>query len=178
MYVDQLQTFDNSDFRWHQISLGTFNFQAGNSGYVRLSDAPNNTNVDTIWFKYIGTKSPIPDIKVNGSDGPITLDQNDTLTITVSLNNNGQTDNADWWLAADCPYGLYFYTFDGWTADWVPAYQGRLFYLDSYELLTMAAVSELQPGTYTVYFGVDTNMDGDVTWDSLYYDSVVVNINE
>jgi len=42
----------------------------------------------------------------------------------------------------------------------------------------MAAVSELQPGTYTVYFGVDTNMDGDVTWDSLYYDSVVVNINE
>ena len=58
---------------------------------------------------YTGQPIPIPDIKVNGSDGPITLDQNDTLTITVSLNNNGITDNADWWLAADTPFGLYFY---------------------------------------------------------------------
>jgi len=41
---------------------------------------------------YTGQPMPIPDIKVNNSDGPITLYQNDTLTITVSLNNNGITD--------------------------------------------------------------------------------------
>ena len=118
---------------------------------------------------------PVPDIKVNNSDGPITLYQNDTLTITVSLNNNGITDNADWWLAADTPFGLYFFTFDGWTDAWVPGYQGPLFYLDSFEVLNMP-VSGLPAGTYTLYFGVDTVMDGDVTWDSVYYDTVEVNI--
>ena len=59
----------------------------------------------------------------------------------------------------------------------MPGYQGPLSYLDSFEVLTIP-VSGLPAGTYTLYFGVDTNMDGDVTWDSLYYDSVVVNINE
>jgi len=44
---------------------------------------------------------PIPDIKANNLDGPITLSQSDTAVITVTLDNNGRTDNADWWLAAD-----------------------------------------------------------------------------
>ena len=118
---------------------------------------------------------PVPDIKVNNSDGPITLYQNDTLTITVSLNNNGITEDADWWLAADTPFGLFFFTFDGWTDAWMPGYQSPLFYLDSFEVLNMP-VSGLPAGTYTLYFGVDTVMDGNVTWDSVYYDTVEVNI--
>jgi len=117
----------------------------------------------------------IPDIKANGSDGPVTLDQLDTLTVTVALDNNGITDNADWWLAADTPFGLFFFTFDGWTDAWMPGYQGPLSYLDSFEVLNMP-VSGLPAGTYTLYFGVDTVMDGDVTWDSVYYDTVEVNV--
>jgi len=123
----------------------------------------------------IGQPMPIPDIKVNGSDGPITLYQNDTLTITVSLNNNGITEDADWWLAADTPFGLYFYTFSGWVPYTEPAYQHALFYLPTYEVFS-TSVSWLQEGTYTFYFGVDTVMDGIITWDSLYYDTVEVNI--
>ena len=126
---------------------------------------------------YTGQLIPIPDIKVNGSDGPITLYQNDTLTITVSLNNNGITKDADWWLSAVTPlFDVFFYIRDeGWTGAWVPGYQGPLSYLDSFEVLTMP-VSGLRAGTYTLYFGVDTVMDGDVTWDSVYYDIVEVNI--
>ena len=77
---------------------------------------------------YTGQLVPIPDIKVNNSDGPITLYQNDALT--VSLNNNGITEDADWWLAADTPFDeVYFYTLDkGWTDAWVPGYQGPLSY--------------------------------------------------
>jgi len=122
-----------------------------------------------------------PDIKANDSDGPIIVGQSDPLSITVSLDNNDITDNADWWLAADTPSGLYFFTFNGWTTDWVPGYQGPLFYLDLLELLhgTPAEILPMNtPGTYTFYFGVDTVMDGDVTWDSLYYDNVVVNVTE
>jgi len=120
---------------------------------------------------------PIPDIKANGSDGPITLDQSDTISIIVALDNNGQTDNADWWLAADIPFGLFFFTFDGWTDAWVPGYQGPLSYLESFEVFSMP-VSGLPAGTYTLYFGVDTVIDGNVTWDSVYYDTVEVNITE
>ena len=126
---------------------------------------------------YTGHPIPIPDIKINGSDGPIKLNQSDTLTITVTLNNTGQTNNADWWLAADTPFGLFFFTFEGWTTTWVPGYQSPLFYLDSFEVFSMP-VSGLQAGTYTLYFGVDTVMDRNVTWDSAYYDTVVVNITE
>ncbi|MDL1965940.1 MAG: hypothetical protein LWW90_04595 [Candidatus Desulfofervidus auxilii] len=122
-------------------------------------------------------EKPVADIKVNGSDGPITLNQSDTLTLTVPVDNNGQTENADWWLAADTPFGLFFFTFDGWTDAWVSGYQGPLFYLDSFEVLNMP-VSGLPAGTYTLYFGVDTVMDGNVTWDSVYYDTVVVNVIE
>jgi len=123
------------------------------------------------------SEKPVPDIKINGSDGPITLNQSDTLTLTVALDNNGQTDNADWWLAADTPFGLFFFTFDGWTDALMPGYQGPLSYLDSFEVLNMP-VSGLPAGIYTLYFGVDTVMDGDVTWDSVYYDTVVVNITD
>jgi len=125
----------------------------------------------------LSAAAPLPDIKVNGSDGPITLYQNDTLTITVSLNNNGITDNADWWLAADTPFGLYFYTFSGWVPYQVPVYQHPLFYLPTYEVFS-TSVSWLQEGTYTFYFGVDMVMDGIITWDSLYYDTVEVNITQ
>jgi len=120
-----------------------------------------------------------PDLKVNNSDGPITLNQLDTLTLTVALDNNGQTDNADWWLAAVTPlFDVFFYIRDeGWTGAWVPGYQGPLSYLDSFEVLTIP-VSGLPAGTYTLYFGVDTIMDGDVTRDSVYYDTVEVNITE
>ena len=127
------------------------------------------------WQTTVFSQTPIPDIKANGSDGPITLNQSGTLTVTVALDNNGRTDDADWWLAADTPFGIYFFTFDGWTTDWLPGYQSPLFYLDSFEVVNIP-VSELPEGTYTLYFGIDTVMDGNVTWDSVYYDTMVLNV--
>ena len=123
------------------------------------------------------SSNPTPEILANGSDSPITLSQADTLTLTISLKNNGVINNADWWLAKDTPSGLYFFTFEGWTTDWVPGYQGPLFNLDSFEVLNVPA-SEFPVGTYTFYFCIDTNMDNNITWDSLYCDSIVVNITE
>jgi len=104
---------------------------------------PNSACIDSgmdIGLPYYGSApdigadefmGPIPDIKANNLDGPITLSQSDTAVITVTLDNNGRTDNADWWLAADTPFGLYFFTFEGWTTDWVPGYQGPLFTFSS-----------------------------------------------
>ena len=169
--IDETTTANTTTYTYQ--NAGTHNAK------VTIVDNENATSVsDPISITVSsGLNEPQSDIEVNNSDGPITLNQLDTLIVTVALNNNGITENADWWLAADTPFGLYFFTFEGWTTDWIPAYQGPLFPLDSYEVLNMP-VSGLPPGTYTLYFGVDTYMDRNVTWDSVYYDTVVVNITE
>ena len=180
--IPQCDIVGESDVTSTDISItsNNTNFEAPSSpAEGSLSDLPDvpisseasNAEATIVCFH----TTPLPDIKVNNSDGPITLDQNDTLTITVSLNNNGITDNADWWLAAQTPFGLYFYTFYGWRPYPVPVHQGPLFYLDSYEVFSRP-VSGLQEGTYTLYFGVDTDMDEDITWDSAYYDLTLVTI--
>jgi hypothetical protein len=141
--------------------------------------------ISIIFFGFLGwqgavfAQTPIPDIKVNGSDGPITLSQCDTLTLTIALDNNGITDNADWWLWWQTPSGTYyFYTFEGWTDAWQPFWQRPLYYLDLWNIILNMPLSGVQPGTHTFYFGIDTVMDGNLTWDSYYSDSVVVNITQ
>jgi hypothetical protein len=124
-----------------------------------------------------GIGIPVPDIKANGLDGPMKLLPGDTLDVTVTLKNNGTSDNADWWLAVNTPSGLYFYTVAGWTASLQPAYQGSLFLLPSFPVLNMPA-SALPAGTYTVFFGVDSVMDGNITMGNAYYDFVQVDINK
>jgi hypothetical protein len=118
---------------------------------------------------------PTIDIKANGSDTPVTLFSGQALSITLDLDNHGRNDTADWWVAANTPIGLYFYTLSGWTTTMQPAYQGPLFRLPSFQILNMPA-SVLPAGTYTFFFGVDTVMDGTVTMGNAYYDFVQVNV--
>ena len=44
---------------------------------------------------------PVPDIKVNGSDGSVTLSQGSSVSVTIAL-DPGESEgcNADWWVAA------------------------------------------------------------------------------
>jgi hypothetical protein len=115
------------------------------------------------------------DIKANAADGPVTVSTYDTLSISVTLDNMQRGDHADWWLAANTPFGLYFYTFSGWTSNLQPAYQGPLLQCPSFEVVNMPA-SVLPAGVYTFFFGVDTVMDGSLTMGNAYYDFVRVNV--
>jgi hypothetical protein len=121
------------------------------------------------------TPQPIPDINANGSDGPISITQSDTLQIKVSLITYGLTDKADWWLLTHSPFGWYYYDYS--TMKWKPGKnvtrQGRLMDLNPKTVLN---TSGLKTGNYTFYFGVDMNMDGKVTHSSLYYDEVQVTV--
>ncbi|MEW6606757.1 MAG: right-handed parallel beta-helix repeat-containing protein [bacterium] len=115
---------------------------------------------------------PVPDVKANGSDGTITT--SGPVSITIELNSGGYAgQNADWWHVAETPFGWYRYQVSGNT--WVPgltvSYQGPLFDLTPpFNTLN----TSLPSGTYTIYFGVDMNMNGVIDFDSLYYDRVVV----
>ena len=122
---------------------------------------------------------PVPDIKVNGADGPLTLTARDTLQLSLHLDNNGRKDFADWWLAGNspyAPYGLLFWTpKTGWIYDERPAYQGRLDYVDDFSSPIIPARA-LAPGKYTLYFGVDTLMNTAIGWPYIYQDSVQVGV--
>lgn len=104
---------------------------------------------------------------------------NDLLSITVSLEAVGFYGvDADWWVVAETPVGLYYYVYPTWTYaadidDVKPAYQGPLVNLSPTEVLN---ISGLGTGPYTFYFAVDTDMNGRIDWDKLYVDAVQVNL--
>ena len=116
-----------------------------------------------------------PDIKANGTDGPIVLLSGENLSITVELLSGTLTGrDADWWALADTPFGWYRYKIN--TDSWIPgqsvSYQGPLFDLATREILNM---STLPVGTYTLSFEVDTAMNG-VKDAPIYSDHVVVTV--
>jgi hypothetical protein len=143
----------------------------------------NYANADTLPYDDVDNVSnyPVPDIKANGSDGPVTLSQDDTLSITGQLNAGSMAgQNADWWVVAKTPFPSPndWYHRDpasGWMSGITTTHQRPLFDMNPYEFL---CVSGLPIGTYTFYFGVDMRMNGSLDFNELYYDSVVVNIVE
>ncbi len=118
-----------------------------------------------------------PAIKANSEDGPITVSLGIPVSIRVNLNPGilvGQ--NADWWVAESTPSGVFNYynlSAGEMVPGLAPTYQGHLFNLGATSLLNS---SDLTVGTHTFYFGVDLKMNGSLDMDSIYYDSVGVNV--
>jgi probable HAF family extracellular repeat protein len=120
--------------------------------------------------------SPVPDIKVNGSDGPLTLSADDHFRLSLHLNNNERNDVADWWLIALSPYGILFWTpTTGWTYDWLPGYQGPLYYLREFSS-PILPVRHLARGRYRIIFGVDLVMNGVITRPQAYWDFIDITV--
>jgi hypothetical protein len=127
----------------------------------------------------------LTDIKVNGSDGPVTLASSGTLSATIQLDPDiyiGQS--ADWWVLAYDVTGDVWYQYVSpftttswqlWNSD--PSAQGPLFALPSYEVLQLTGPAA---GWYDFYFGLylglDVTPDGLLDFGTLYYDSVTVNV--
>ena len=124
-------------------------------------------------FYNADSREPAPDIKANGSDETLSLSQGDRLTITVSLDAGaGEGQNVDWWV---CAYGeqsgwwSWVYT-KGWVSGVEVCVQAPLFSLSNFTVLE----GTLPPDSYTFFFAVDDNADGNP--DGRYMDSVHVNI--
>ena len=122
-------------------------------------------------------KSPVPDIKANGQDGPITVSSATPVSITITLDPGHKTgQNADWWIVAHTsfpwPWNWVSYIYPtGWMPGIYRAIEGPFFNLsEALEVLNLG----LSAGDYVFYFGLDDNSDGvpDATW----YDSVGVHV--
>lgn len=127
------------------------------------------------WHEVAHAQNPEPRVEASGYHSAMYVQQSGVLKLTASLNNNGRMDNADWWFAAVTPLGVVFLTPTGWTTSIAPVYQGPLFNLPPTEL--DLDLSLLPLGTYTVYFAVDTDMDGAITPDQIYWDSIQINVS-
>ncbi len=165
------------------ISIGEFSFAYGQT-CEGLAAGNHHTCVLTS-----ETLSPLPDVKANGSDLPISVILGTPFTLTGHLNANSLSgQNADWWAGVEItnsplckldPNSLYcvWYHYDlslGWMPGLTTTAQVPLYDTDTYDVLSM---SWLPIGTYTYYFGVDMVMNGLLDLDQIYYDSVEVNIN-
>ncbi len=117
------------------------------------------------------------DAKANGSDGPLQITHGQSVIVTVALEpGDGNGLNADWWVAAETPFGLYWYTVDrGWVRSDPPirVHGGPLFKLSPVEVLNTTG---LPVGTYTFYFAVDLRRNGVLDFDQLHFDSVEVRV--
>jgi hypothetical protein len=124
---------------------------------------------------------PTPNIKANGSDGPITITQGDALLVTVDFDAGIQIgEDADWWvlMKTSDPKPNNWHYFDMPTRTWMigrsVTRQGSLFDVSSKKV---PKTSGLAPGTYTFYFAVDMAMNGSIDVSLAYYDKVKVTIN-
>jgi len=73
---------------------------------------------------------PVPDIKANGSDGPLTIAQQDSLSVTISLvPGTFHGLDADWWVLAASQFGWHHCEEN--TGAWLPGlvvtHQGALY---------------------------------------------------
>ena len=136
---------------------------------------PRGQGYDMGAYEYVGV--PVPDIKANSQEGSITVSSGTPVSITLSLDpDNLSGQNVDWWVVELTPSSTYNH-FDLSTGSMVqglsPTHQGPLFNLGTTQLLNS---SNLAVGTHTFYFAVDLNMNGELDMNSIYYDSVGINV--
>lgn len=138
---------------------------------------------------------PTPDIKANGSDGPIELLPKEPLSVTISLDPGcPEGKSADWWAYAVTPFGTYWATPQGWIHSDEPirGYAGPLAWvlptpiLQSSNAITYknTLIFPLFPvgvalptGDYTFSFTVDDSMDG-VLNGNIYRDEVLIRLKK
>lgn len=154
--------------QWGLPGLGYSSISTGWTDPSEFIDSYQSTNL-----------SVAPDIKANNSDGSITIQSTDSLSLTIELDPGGYSGtDADWWLTVNTPlddpldWFYYIYDNDGWS--WKPGdlmtYKGSLFNFPQIEVLN---TSGLPKGDYTFYFkiGIDT---GNTDNKQLFQDEISI----
>ena len=109
-------------------------FAVGDARYTPMDDILGNirSSVNPAIGAYEPiTTNPTPNIRANGSDGPMDINTGRNLSVIVEIDPGGRTgENADWWVAVNTPFGWYY--FDVGTMNWTYAgvsYAGPFSYL-------------------------------------------------
>ena len=167
---------------WITVTSGNTGSGNGSVSYSvseNTSIFPRTAIIDIAEQTYTVTQTGAgPDIRANGSDGPVITSSN--LSVTVALTPGTLSgDLVDWWLAADTPLGWFYYNLVEWVfigdiSGLLTTHQGPLFDLTPPIEVLNISVSGLPSGTYRFYFAVDTDMNGVLDLDKIVFDLVEV----
>jgi hypothetical protein len=175
-WCTRLQYWSNPDVMYTSVPMGV---PEGQPDAADNRKTLNNTAFTIANFRTATISLATPDVKASSSDGPIISGTGDTLSVNISLVAGSDLGvDCDWWVAVNTPFAppndwYHYDLISGWTPGLSFTYQGTLFDLSPFVVLNMPGLSV---GTYTFYFAVDTNRNGSLDLDQLYYDSIVVNI--
>jgi hypothetical protein len=144
---------------------GTVLVKKSGSGHSTLS---NNFPLDVGGSgSYV---DPVPDIKIDGQDGPLNVPQTQAVRITVSLDpGDGVGVAHDWWVFGEYNWSTQYWWQPGagWTQSAVPlrAYDGTLFSASNYTV----ANGRLPAGQWTFTFAID---DLNNNYEGTYIDTI------
>lgn len=148
------------------------------SGAIMVQkDATGHSSLSNAYPIEIEAGAPIPDAKVNGSDGPLSLFQGQQIDFTISLDPGNQTGVIhDWWVYAqkDPPQNPAWYWKypSSWKSSWTPvrAIAYGLISLSNYQV---GSSSNLPSGAWEFVFSVDAYNN---VYEGTYIDIVDVTI--
>jgi hypothetical protein len=164
-----------SNESWITVDSGS----SGNGNGTVIYSVSSSTGTRTGTITVAGQTSTVtqagtdiyPDIQANSSDGPITINEGEQLTITINLSSGGNSGiNADWYLIVNTPSG--WQSFNVSQVDYSTSGFSALikdYGLISFGPIEMFSTSSLSAGTYTYYFAVDLG-------GQFYYDSVAITV--
>jgi hypothetical protein len=153
---------------------------AGNAEATRVFATAFNNFIDAAWSRFQGLDITL-DIKANGSDGPLTLNEGDSISLSLAFEPASSIGrNADCWLLVKTsfPHPNRWYHYEMTTNSWEPGltvtYQGALFDMEPKEIPISPG---LPVGSYEFLFGVDLDMNGSIDKAQTCFDKVQVTIN-
>ena len=155
------------------IDLGSA-FPTGGYTYKFTVDNIVNGALDQVWLDTLSVTitaaDPVPDIGVNGQDGPMSQDFGTAVSLNISLSSGGYGGTpAELWIKAQTPVGQYWYVAGpGWTRSSTPICGASVAISDF--SLPFDLGSTLPAGSYQFEFIVDNVVNGAL--DSIWRDSV------
>lgn len=126
----------------------------------------------------VAMQLPVLTVYANHQQKSITLAQGEHLTLTISLDPTTSGGSlADYWVKAETPMGTFWlndqFQFEA-SDNPLRAYGGPLVNIDSFTLFD-ASTANLPPGTYTIRFAVDGNINA--IYDGTYEQLITFTIN-
>ena len=161
------------------IDLGS-ELRLGNYEFQFIVDNNSDGALDPVWqdtlsMSIVPVVDPVPDVKVNGQDGPVSLDYGTAVTATIALTAGDYPGElAEFWISIQTSSSLYWYVDgSGWVASAAPVPFTTSVIAD-FEF-PIAFGTALPRGDYGLQFSVDNDVDGEL--DAVWQDTLDLSID-
>ena len=94
------------------VLLAFENYRTGFIWRLLETDAHIQKGLDAVFGR---TSAPVPRISANGSQGPVTVHEHDSVTVSIGLDAGDYANlmNAEYWVSAETDYGTFYYALPG-----------------------------------------------------------------